>query len=126
TRQVRQQKVLLRKLREAAAILAFSEATRDDLVSFGIECERVVVAPLGLHPLSDPEPLPELSPGSYLLTVGETAVRKGYRVLLEALALLEPDLGLVMVGPSGADEHRLVRLVAQLGLGRRVQRLGAV
>ncbi len=126
-RQVHQQRVLLGKLREVEAILAVSAATAEDLVSFGIDSRRVVVSPLGLTPLAEPAQATDPARSArYLLTVGETAARKGYGVLIEALSRVGPELELVMVGPPGGDEDRLARLVAQLGLGARVRRLGAV
>jgi glycosyltransferase involved in cell wall biosynthesis len=126
-RQVHQQRALLGRLREAAAILAVSGAAGEDVVSFGVPAERVVVSPLGLTPLPDPvEPARTGGSSPYLLTVGETAARKGYRVLLEALSQLGGELELVMVGPPGAEEERLQGVVASLGLGDRVHRLGAV
>ena len=127
-RQLSQQRALLKQLRRASVILAVSAAAVDELAAFGIDPERVVVTPLGLTPLPPPDPDPSLqlpAPG-FLLTVGETAARKGYDVLLEALARLRPELELVMVGPPGADEQRLGRLAAQLGVDSRVRRLGPV
>lgn len=142
--QVQQQRALLAKLRQAAVILAVSGAASDDLVSFGIRHERVVVAPLGRTPLPAPDGASgaeasraadtEASGASgadpsrqrFLLTVGETAARKGYGVLLEALARLDRGVRLVMAGPPGADEQRLQDLIVRLDLGDRVDRLGAV
>lgn len=127
-RQLRQQRALLRKLRQAAAILAVSAAATEDLVAFGIDRERVVVAPLGLTPLPSPAGDQEAPAGQapYVLTVGETAARKDYGIVIEALARLPEELNLVMVGPPGADEPRLLRLAANLGIAPRVRRLGAV
>jgi len=105
-----------------------SHATADDLLHLGIPSDRLVVAPLGLTSLPEPEPLSisERPAGSYLLTVGETSPRKGYSVVLRALSRLDHDLGLVIAGPAAADEHRLRSLTAELGLSRRVRRVGAV
>lgn len=127
-RQRGQQQALLERLRGAAAILAVSAVAADELAEFGIDRRRVVVAPLGLTPLPSPDGGPgiELPSRDFLLTVGETAGRKRYEVLLEALAGLSPELELVMVGPPGADEQRLERRKAELGLADRVHRLGRV
>ena len=127
-RHVRQQRAVIRRLPSAAAVLAVSEATARDIVDLGVDPGRVVVTPLGVSPLPEPTPLPEaLRPsGPYLLTVGETAPRKGYRVLIRALARVEQDLELVMVGPAGRDEEPLRRLAVELGVEHRLRRLGTV
>jgi glycosyltransferase involved in cell wall biosynthesis len=127
-RQLSQQRALLGALGRASAILAVSVAAADELAGFGIDRQRVVVAPLGLTPLTAPDGGSdvELPARNFLLTVGETAARKGYDVLLQALTRLKPGLELVMVGPPGADEQRLRRWAAELGVAARVHRLGVV
>jgi glycosyltransferase involved in cell wall biosynthesis len=127
-RQLRQQQSLLRTLARAAAVLAVSRATADELEDFGIDRRRVVVAPLGLTPLPAPAQDSRFEDRGrrYLLTVGETAARKGYDIVLEALARLGPELDLVMVGPPGADEDRLLRRSVELGVTGQVRRLGPV
>lgn len=127
-RHVRQQRALIRRLPTAAAVVAVSGVTAQDVVGLGVDAERVVVAPLGVSPLPEPAPLAQAGQpsGQYLLTVGETAPRKDYPVLLRALARLDRELELVMVGPAGRDEARIQRLAAELGLGHRLRRLGTV
>lgn len=127
-RHVRQQRALIRRLPTAAAVVAVSRATAQDVVELGVAAERVVVAPLGVSPLPDPAPLPPARrpPGQYLLTVGETAPRKDYPVLIRALARLRLDLELIMVGPPGRDEEPIQRLAEELGVAQRLRRLGAV
>ena len=126
-RHVRQQRSQLGTLNRAAAILTVSQATADDLAAFGVAPERLVVAPLGISPLPPPAPVPDLDGRApYLLTVGETAARKGYGVLLAALARLDPGIELVMAGPPAGDEQRLTSLAAQLGIANRLRRLGPV
>jgi glycosyltransferase involved in cell wall biosynthesis len=127
-RHARQQRTLVRYLRRAAVVLAVSAATAEEAVAFGTAPERVVVAPLGLTPLPLPanEPQTGAPQRPFLLTVGETAPRKGYPLLLEALTRVDADLDLVMVGPPSTDEERIQRLVRELGLGGRVIRLGPV
>src|SRR5207248_1275759 len=93
-RQVRQQRALVRVLPTASAVVAVSSTTAQDVVDLGVSPDRVVVAPLGVSPLPQPTPLPEAHRPSaqYLLTVGETAPRKGYSVLIRALARIKGDL----------------------------------
>jgi glycosyltransferase involved in cell wall biosynthesis len=128
SRHVAQQRSQLHALRRASAIVAVSLTTADDLAQLGIAPERVVVAPLGLTPLPEPAALTERErpPGPFLLAVGETSPRKDYGVILRALPALDPDLGIVLAGPPAGDEMRLRSLIASLGLGTRVRRLGAV
>lgn len=127
-RHVRQQRALIRALPAAAAVLAVSRATAEDVAQLGVDPGRVVVAPLGVSPWPEPTALPPAPgpSGQYLLTVGETAPRKGYPVLIQALARLRLDLDLVMVGPAGRDEERIQRLAAELGVAHRLRRLGAL
>jgi glycosyltransferase involved in cell wall biosynthesis len=127
-RHVRQQRAVIRRLPSAAAVVAVSKATAQDIVDLGVDAGRVVVAPLGVSRLPEPIPLPQtLRPlGQYLLTVGETAPRKDYPVLIRALARVRRDLELVMVGPPGRDEEPLRRLAIELGVDDRLRRLGAV
>jgi glycosyltransferase involved in cell wall biosynthesis len=125
-RHIRQQRALLSALRGAAAVVPVSCATADDLAHLGIAAERMVVAPLGVSPLAAPAPAPERPPPGYLLTVGESSPRKGYAVVLHALAHLDGTHRLVMAGPPAGDEARLRQLIAGLGLRERVTRVGAV
>lgn len=76
-----------RSLKEAAAILVPSEATRRDLLLFyrspGIE-EKIEVVPEGLPPPAAPGPLPEGVEPGYVLAVGTIEPRKNYLRLLAA------------------------------------------
>jgi glycosyltransferase involved in cell wall biosynthesis len=126
-RHVRQQRAQVAVLERAAAIITVSAATADDLVHIGLSPDRLVVARLGFTPLPDPiPPAAVASEKGFLLTVGETSPRKRLDLLLRALALLGDGSRLVMAGPPAGDEHRLQRLIGELGLAPRVTRLGAV
>ncbi len=125
-RHVDQQRSHLALLDRASVIVAVSQSTADDLAHLGVSPATVVVAPLGVTPLPDPKPMPWLPAGGYLLTVGETSPRKGYPVLLTALARARTRIDLVIVGPAAGDEERLRTMTAELGLEARVHRLGAV
>jgi glycosyltransferase involved in cell wall biosynthesis len=124
-RHVRQSQALLRKLERAAAIIAVSQATAADLVDLGVSPDRLVVAPLGVVALPDPGPVSGL-PARYILTVGETSPRKGYGVIIQALARVGSTVELVMGGPPAGDEERLRALAAELHVTAHVTRLGAV
>ena len=124
-RHVRQQRVLLRALSRADAILAVSQATAEAVAARLPDPPPIFVAPLAASPLPEARPVPGLPP-RYLLTVGESAPRKGLEVALGALARLEPDVHLVMAGPAAGAEDALSRLTRSFGLETRVIRLGRV
>jgi glycosyltransferase involved in cell wall biosynthesis len=126
-RHVRQQRAQLALLDRAAVIVTVSRATADDLVELGIPAARLVVAHPGRTELPPESAAPPgLPAGPYLLTVGETSPRKGYPVLLRALARLGGDLPLVMAGPPAGDEECVRALAETPALRPRVRRLGAV
>jgi glycosyltransferase involved in cell wall biosynthesis len=127
-RHVEQQRAQLELLDRAAVIVAVSETTAGDLTHLGVAPERVVVAPLGVTPLPDPDSssLARLPEPGYLLTVGETSPRKGYPLLLEALSRVDGDVRLVIAGPPSGDEQRVRSLIAELGIDSRVHRVGPV
>ena len=124
-RHVSQQRQQLSAVSRAAAIVTVSQATADDLASFDADPSRIFVAPLGVSRGPAPAPEPSIATGR-LLAVGETSPRKRLDLLLRALAGVDPSIGLVVAGPPAADEQRLSGLIAELGLERRVTRLGRV
>lgn len=73
-------------LSAARAVIVTSEFTRRRLADYGVAPERIAVAAPG----TDPAPLAHGGDGApRLLCVGSVIPRKGYAVLLEALAQLE-------------------------------------
>jgi glycosyltransferase involved in cell wall biosynthesis len=70
-------------------------------------------------------PGPDAVPKPYVLSVGAQTGRKRFDLLIRALALDGPDLGLVLVG-SGPDRARLVRTAELSGVGSRVTFLDEV
>ena len=115
-----------RAARRAARVLAVSERTKRDLVErYGIPADKVVVTPNGVDPAFTPDGArPNGRP--YALFVGALQPRKDPVVAVEALSLVDTDLGLVFVGPDkgGAEDTR--RAVDELGLGARVSFRGYV
>jgi glycosyltransferase involved in cell wall biosynthesis len=79
--------VVGRALRQAAAVLVPSEATRRDVMSFyplgGVE-EKLIVVPGGLSAPVAPGPLPEGVEPGFILAVGTVEPRKNYSRLLAA------------------------------------------
>jgi len=109
------------------AVIANSRTTADALADYGVPAERITVAPPGtdratIVPRHHEGPLA-------LLTVGSLVPRKGYDVLIEALAsLTDLPWHLTIVGeardPATADQVRV--LIEQYKLEPRTSLLGAV
>ena len=114
--------------RGAHAVVTVSVATRDDVVArWGVDPQRIVVAPLG--PGQEPDARAPVAQPSHFLYVGDAEPRKNLGLLLEAYARYRARagertaLGLVLAGSAGArgrgitvehrpDTERLTRLYA--------------
>ncbi len=112
--------LLHRILRGASVITASSHFTAAQLQRFDPKLTQVNV----LHPAVTSmmttlpsEVIPDL-PESYVLSVGRLVERKGFDLVVQALAQL-PDVHYVIAG-SGQDEDRLRQLATQVGVGDRV------
>jgi glycosyltransferase involved in cell wall biosynthesis len=112
--------------RRADRVLAGSEHTQRDLIElYGIPEKKIVVTPYGVDPVFHPNgDAPKRKP--YMLFLGGIQPRKDPLAAIEALALLDGELDLVVVGAEkrGGDEVR--RTVRRLGLERRVDLAGHV
>ena len=115
-----------RSARRADRVLAISERTKRDLIEhYGIPERKIVVTPLGVDPTFRPNgTTPDAPP--YALFVGGIQPRKDPLTAIEALALVDGDLRLVLVGDEkrGGDEVRSA--IERLGLERRVELAGYV
>jgi glycosyltransferase involved in cell wall biosynthesis len=112
--------------RRARRVLTGSEQTRRDLVEhYGLAPERVVVTPYGLDPVYGPEG-PTAGDGEYALFVGGLEARKDPVAALEAFALLDGDLRLILAGPAKHGGDAVRSAVRRLGLEERVELLGHV
>ena len=113
-----------RSARRADRVLTVSEHTKRDLVEhYAIAEDKIVVTPNGVDPIFRPNgKAPERSP--YALFVGGIQPRKNPLSAIEALGLLDGDLGLVLVGAEkrGGDEVRSA--IRRLGLEQRVELTG--
>jgi glycosyltransferase involved in cell wall biosynthesis len=125
-RHVQQQRAQLESLHRADAVVAVSAATAADVADTGFPAERIVVAPLGVSALAPASAPPSALGDGYLLTVGESSPRKGYGVLLGALARAGGEVRLAMAGPPAGDDARLRTLCTDAGLQDRVSFLGPV
>lgn len=117
----------------AGASIGVCQALMDQLQELGAE-------PGKLHTLRNgvdlkkfmPEPRAEARRrlglavgGHYLLSVGHLIERKGHFVAIDALALMAPDVSLLIVG-EGPERPALEDQVRRLGLGARVRFAGMV
>ena len=120
----------------AVAIVTPSEAVaanvRDDL---GVPADRVAVVPEGVDPsfaAGDPAAAERvcraqgLTPGGYVVAVGEIGPRKNLSVLIEAVAAFPPAHRpvLALVGADGQDARAVHELPARLGVAEQVRFLG--
>jgi glycosyltransferase involved in cell wall biosynthesis len=129
---------MLGAARQAAALLAVSEALRGDMIALGMPGERITVHYTGLdrerfHPMERRaaralvSAIPELqvcTEGRLVVTPGALIAIKGQALAIAALERL-PDVHLALAG-TGEDEATLRRLVQARGLTDRVQFLGQV
>jgi glycosyltransferase involved in cell wall biosynthesis len=115
-----------RSARRADRVLTVSERTKGDLVErYGIAGEKIVVTPNGVDPIFRPDGgAPEEPP--YVLFVGGIQPRKDPLAAIEALALLNGDLRLVLVGAEKRGGQDVRRAIRRLGLEDRVRLAGHV
>ena len=116
----------------ATRIVAVSGQTRDDLVKwYGVDPERVTIIPPARDPAFAAAAADSVAsamrarlglPREYLLSVGTLERRKNHRVLIEALALLDPSRTpvLVLVGRDGGEAAALGKLAEARGVAARV------
>lgn len=121
-------------LRRAARVIAVSESLKRDAVALGIPAERVRVIENGIdpglfHPMDRTEARRSLGLPKYgplLVSVGTLAPRKGFHLVMEAMARLRkswPTLRFAIVGgdgPEGAMGTELRQLARKLGIEDRV------
>jgi glycosyltransferase involved in cell wall biosynthesis len=128
--------------READVVIAISEHTRRDIVTYlGIEPARIQIVPGGVgsdyRPYDSPSALADalapfrLSPRRYVLHVGTVEARKNLPRLVEAFGQARrfvpaPGPSLVLAGAPGYRAAEVSRRANELGLGRYVQFLGQV
>jgi glycosyltransferase involved in cell wall biosynthesis len=114
-----------RSARRADRVLTGSEWTMRDLVErYDLAEERIVVTPYGVDPAFHPDG-PRFN-GHYALFVGAIQPRKDPLTAVKALALLNSDLRLLLIGPEKLGAGRVREEVDRLGLGQRVEWKGHV
>jgi glycosyltransferase involved in cell wall biosynthesis len=115
-----------RSARRADRVLAVSERTKHDLVErYGVAEERIAVTPNAVDPVFQPNGgAPERAP--YALFVGGIQPRKDPLAAVEALALLDGELNLVVVGAEKRGGGEFRSAVERLGLEQRIELTGHV
>lgn len=130
-------------LRQATVVIAESETGKEDLLELfgdtGLEPERVMILPY--LPATPAEPVAEADrlrvreayglPQRFLFYPAAFWPHKNHRHLVAALALLDPDVHLVLTGSRSGDlrERAFADTVAaarNLGVGGRLHHLGLV
>jgi len=116
--------------RQASALVAVCAALKREMVSIGIDADKISVLRNGVD-LDQFQPMDRAAArrrwqveGRVVLSVGHLIERKGHHLVIEALASL-PDVTLLVAG-GGPEQEALTRLAARLGVGGRVRFLGAV
>ena len=114
-----------RSARRAERVLTGSELTKRDLIErYAVAEERIVVTPYGVDPFYGPDG--PRRDGHYALFVGAIQPRKDPVGAIEALALLNSDLRLVLVGPEKSGGQDVRAAIQRLGVGDRVELVGHV
>lgn len=121
----RLQREQLRAARDAAIVLALSEAAAAEIGRVGgIPRSRIVVASVGVRPPACTLPSSVSEP--YILAVGEVSLRKGFDVLARAVAVLPGAPRLYIAGPDGWGADEVKRRIASVGHESGVVLLGRV
>ncbi|MGC8816322.1 MAG: glycosyltransferase family 4 protein [Candidatus Hadarchaeum sp.] len=111
----------------ADRVIAVSEQTRDDLVSLGVDADRISVVPNGI----DFDAISKVSPSQERLDVvylGRLIRPKNVDVLLRAAAILKeefPELRVGVIG-DGPERGNLEKLADELGIRKNVEFFGFV
>lgn len=119
---------------EADQVIAVSATTRDDCLAAGFEADRVQVVPHGVTvPTVTPAQVEGLRAGlgltrPYVLWCGTVEPRKNLPRLLTAFAAVaqQVDVDLVLVGPQGWGDDRVLEQAAAAVPAGRLHRVGAV
>lgn len=120
-----QNNVLRELLAEADHITACSRETLDDVEQYGGTSfgSRASVIYSGIAPRDFDNAVPYPNPRPYVLGMGRLVPQKGFDLLIEAFAKANLDVELLIAG-EGPERESLERLVASLGLQKRVRLVG--
>lgn len=108
-------------IKRAAGFISSSTATMEHQISFGAKRELMHKSLLTVDIKKYLREKPgDYRPGKTLLYVGSMIGRKGLDLLMPALALVDPQIKLVIVG-EGSEENALREQITELGLTERIQ-----
>jgi glycosyltransferase involved in cell wall biosynthesis len=119
---------------KAAGTCVDSQLGKEQLQhSYGIPEEKIEVLPFSVPPYALESPPDDFDarfqlPAKFLFYPATLWRHKNHACILRAMALLRdiPDLQLVLAGGSGNGEEMVNGLIAELGLGNRIHRVGYV
>jgi glycosyltransferase involved in cell wall biosynthesis len=115
-----------RSAKRADRIVAVSDVTRNDLVEqYGVDERKIVVIPNGVDAEFAPEG-PRRDGPPYLLFVGSLQARKDPVTAIEALARVDDELRLILVGPDRGAGREARATAERLGVADRVVFTGHV
>lgn len=123
-------RMIVSAARQAAGVIAVSQALKDALAGLGVAADRITVLRNGVdlgmfRPGHRENARAALQlAGRTLLSVGHLIERKGHDITISALPRL-PDCTLLIAG-EGPELARLRSLASRLGVSARVRFLGAV
>lgn len=133
--------VVPRSVARAALVAVPSEFVRATVIdAFDVDPERVVVVRHGVEPAAQPSAEERhdvrvrygLGSRRFVVMPGITHPHKGHRFLLDVVATsggtawTDPELRVVLLGAAGSADAAVARRIAELGLHRRVVRVGRV
>jgi glycogen synthase len=114
--------------RRATAVIVLSESAREAMLEWGLEPARLHIIPPGVVPelFKGPfdDPLPEVK-RPRIVYVGRIAPQKDLQTLVRAIALMETDVHLVVVG-DGPQRQAIEALATSLGIRDRMSIVGFV
>jgi glycosyltransferase involved in cell wall biosynthesis len=115
-----------RSVRRAERVVSVSATTSQDLIErYGVEADKIAVIPNGVDEEFSPDG-PSKDGAPYLLFVGALQARKDPLTAIEALALVDSDLRLVLVGRDKGAAADARRMATRLGLDGHVELAGHV
>jgi alpha-1,3-rhamnosyl/mannosyltransferase len=129
------QRSIPRSVRRARLVMVPSEFVRRGVIDrFGVDPERVAIAPWGMEPPSTEVSVGEVQaryrlPRRWFAYPAFTWWHKDHSVLVQAFAQVaarQHDVVLVLTGGAGPAEEQVVERISRLGLHDRVRRTGLI
>ncbi len=106
----------------ADAIICYTDTEKEELVSIGVEREKIKVIHNGIDTNHFVPSEKSYLENKRLLWIGRYAKGKGVEYLIEALSILKleyPEITLTLVG-KGPDKDKIVKQIKELGLEKNI------